>query len=289
MDGLDGEGSGLVSNTIPRAQGSFRRGAIRIATTLLSIVVILGIWQLAISVSDVSSYITKSPMEVLDYLLSGNEGRPPTPAGGRDDIPGMMLVTLYHAGVGFVCGVSFGIIGSLLMVSSKTINSMFLPLAIFLQTVPLVALAPIIYAVFGSGVVTAAVIASVVMFFTLLLNLMTGLRSPTPEMQDLVTVYGGSHRDLLRRVAIPAALPYLFAGLKIAAPATISAAMLYEYLFTFEGLGAAILTSRGYSDYNLMWTVVAISTTASVLLYVLVTWIERAVLGHRYPPRQLIG
>jgi ABC-type nitrate/sulfonate/bicarbonate transport system permease component len=264
-----------------RSGASWLPGAV---TGVITLAVLVAGWQIAVSVSDVSTYLTKTPVDVLEYLFVDGAFTPDSAAERRAALLPMLGVTLGHAGVGLLFGVSVGFVGATLMSVSRTLRAMFLPLALVLQTVPLIAMAPVIYAVFGSGVLTAAVIAGVVTFFPLLMNVTTGLGSASSETVDLVHAYGGGRWQLLRRVQLPSALPHLFAGLKIAAPSTISAATLYEFLFSFEGLGANLLTSRSYSNYGLLWTLVVLTIALALASYGLVVLVERLVLAGRFPP-----
>ncbi|MEO2133713.1 ABC transporter permease subunit [Microbacterium sp.] len=258
--------------------------AASVLTTLATLVVLLVAWQLTVSLSHVSPYLTKTPLDVVDYLFVDGRFKPVAAADRRAALVPMIGVTLMHAGVGLVCGVTLALAGSIAMSLSRGLRTTFLPIALVLQTVPLIAMAPVIYAVFGAGIVTAAVIAAIVTFFPLLMNVTTGLASASPETVDLVRAYGGGRLTLLWRVQLPSALPFLFAGLKIAAPATISAATLYEFLFSFEGLGANLLTSKSYSDYGLLWTLVVVTIALALAAYALVALAERLVLSGRFPP-----
>lgn len=261
-----------------------RRWIRPVLTTLATLVLLLLVWQLAISISHVSPYLTKTPLDVFDYLFVDGRFKPASSAERRAALVPMIAVTLMHAGIGLAFGVTLGVIGSIAMSVSRGLRSTFLPIALVLQTVPLIAMAPVIYAVFGAGVVTAAVIAGVVTFFPLLMNVSTGLASASSETVDLVHAYGGGRVTLLWHVQLPSALPYLFAGLKLAAPATISAATLYEFLFSFEGLGAHLLTSKSYSDYGLLWTLVVVTIALALAAYAVVALVERLVLAGRFPP-----
>lgn len=266
-----------------------RRLLIPVVTTVVTLVVLLAGWQLAITVTDVSPYLTKSPLDVWNYLFVDGAFDPEPAAERRALLAPMIGVTLYHAGIGLLFGVSLGLVGAVLMSVSRTLRAMFLPIALVLQTVPLIAMAPVIYAVLGSGIVTAAAIACVVTFFPLLMNLSAGLAAASPDTIDLVHAYGGGRAQLLFRVQLPASLPYLIAGLKISAPATISAATLYEFLFSFEGLGANLLTSRSYSDYGLLWTLVAVTIALALAAYGLIVLLERLVLAGRFPPESTLA
>lgn len=242
-------------------------------------------WQLAITFSGLSPYLAKTPVDVWRYLFVDGAGNPAEAAERRAALVPMIGVTLGHSAIGLLLGITAGFIGAVALTVSRALRSIFLPLALLLQTVPLIAMAPVIYAVFGSGILTAAVVAAVVTFFPLLMNIGAGLSSSTPETVDLVHAYGGGRWTLLRFVQLPASLPSLFAGLKLAAPATVSAATLYEFLFSFEGLGANLLTSKSYSDYGLLWTLVVITVLLSLAAYGLVVLAETLLLAGRFPPR----
>lgn len=254
--------------------------------TLATALLLLVGWQLAIGLSGLSPYLAKTPVDVWRYLFVDGAGNPAAAAERRAALGPMIGVTVTHSAVGLLLGVGTGFVGAVALTVSRSLRAVFLPLALLLQTVPLIAMAPVIYAVFGSGILTAAVVAAVVTFFPLLMNIGAGLSSSTPETIDLVHAYGGGRWTLLRFVQLPASLPSLFAGLKLAAPATVSAATLYEFLFSFEGLGANLLTSKSYSDYGLLWTLVVITVLLSLTAYGLVVLAETLLLTGRFPSRR---
>ncbi|MDQ1137681.1 ABC-type nitrate/sulfonate/bicarbonate transport system permease component [Microbacterium sp. SORGH_AS 1204] len=255
-----------------------------LCTLATALLLLLG-WQLAITLSGLSPYLAKTPIDVWRYLFVDGGGKPFDAGERRAALAPMIGVTLGHSAVGLLLGVTAGFIGAVALTASRALRSIFLPLALLLQTVPLIAMAPVIYAVFGSGILTAAAVAAVVTFFPLLMNIGAGLTSTSAETVDLVRAYGGGRWTLLRFVQLPASLPSLFAGLKLAAPATVSAATLYEFLFSFEGLGANLLTSKSYSDYGLLWTLVVITVLLSLAAYGLVVAAETLLLAGRFPPR----
>ena len=152
-----------------------------------------------------------------------------------------------------------------------------------LRTVPLLAMAPVIYIIFGNGPVTAALIGTVVVLFPLLVNITVGLRSVSQQSVDLVRVYGGSRFTVLRKVAVPTALPHFFASMRIAVPGAITGAMLYEYLFTSAGLGGTVVTAKAAFDYQLIWASTVFVTIVSVVLYTITAIIEAAVLSEWGP------
>lgn len=255
----------------------------RIGRTLLTILisaVVLGIaWQLAILFLHASPFLAKKPIDVWNYLFVDQPLLPQTAAQHREVLFGLLGVTLFHSLVGFVFGVGASIVIAVVFTLIRPIEFMFMPIAMLLRTVPLLAMAPVIYLIFGNGLITAAFIGGVVVFFPLLVNLTLGFRSVSAQSVDLIRVYGGSRWTIMRKVAIPTALPYFFASMRIAVPGAITGAMLYEWLFTYQGLGAAITTAKASSDYGQIWAITVVITLVSILFYTLATFVETAVLA----------
>jgi ABC-type nitrate/sulfonate/bicarbonate transport system permease component len=259
----------------------------RIGRTLLTIVisaVVLGVlWDVTLIALHANSFIAKEPIDVWNYLFVNDPTSQTTAAANRANLFSLLWVTLGHASVGFAFGVGGAVVIALIFALVRPLEFMFMPIAMVFRTVPLLAMAPLIFLVFGTGLVTAAFVGGVLVFFPLLVNLALGFRSVSPQSVDLVSVYGGTRWTILRKVAIPTALPHFFASMRIAVPGSIAGAMLYEWLFTYQGLGAAITSAKSQSDYGQIWAIVVFVTVVSIVLYTIVTFIETAVLAQWGP------
>ncbi len=261
-----------------------RRIGTTVATVLISLVIFALLWQIALRALHVNSYVGKTPVDVVRYLFVDNPMTPDaTAADNRAHLFGLLGVTLWHALLGFVFGTGSSIVVAVVFALARPIEFMFMPIAMLLRTVPLLAMAPVIYLIFGNGAVTAAFVGAVVVFFPLLVNLALGFRSVGAQAIDLIHVYGGNRWTIMIKVAFPTALPYFFASMRIAVPGAITGAMLYEWLFTYQGLGAGIVTAKSQSDYPQLWTIVAFVTVVSIVLYTIATIVETAVLGRWGP------
>ncbi|MGC4934515.1 ABC transporter permease [Gordonia sp. DT30] len=258
--------------------GALRRLGITIVETVVSLAIVAGIWVAVLNTKDVSSYIAKTPTDVWNYLFSGAQA-----GAHRSDIGGLLAVTMGNAGLGLLSGVVGAVLVAMAFALAKPVEYMFMPLAMLLRTVPLLAMAPVIYIVFGNGKVTAALVGAVVVFFPILVNMALGFRSVSSQLIDLIVVNGGNRWTVVTRAALPAALPYFFAALRIAVPGAIMAAMLYEWLFTYTGLGAGIVSAKTDSDYPKMWTITVVATISSVLAYTITTAVESLVLERFIP------
>lgn len=271
----------LSASTANAIRYTARRTGITVGTILLSALILAVLWQVAIVVVGQSPFIAKGPIDVVNYFTrDGSDG---TAGEHRALLAGLLGVTLSDAALGFVIGLALSITISIAFVLFRPIEFMFMPIAMLLRTVPLLAMAPVIYIIFGNGRVTAALIGTVVVLFPVLVNLTVGLRSVSQQSVDLVTVYGGHRLTVLRKVAIPTALPHLFASMRIAVPGAITGAMLYEYLFTTTGLGAAVTSAKAAFDYPQLWAATVLATIVSIVLYTITTIIEAAVLSEWGP------
>ncbi|MET0525357.1 MAG: ABC transporter permease subunit [Nocardioides sp.] len=236
--------------------------------------VTLLMWVLLLELVDVSPLVVRRPTDVFAYLFSD-----PDAADNRAQVFGPLRQTLLDAGVGFVAGLLVATALATGMVLSKGVEAASMPAVMLVRTVPLVALAPIITLIFGNGFACVAVMSGIVVLFPALVTVLYGLRSVSPQMDDLVRVYGGSRWDVLRRVAYPTALPSIFAAVRISVPGAITGALIAEYFTTTDSVGKAVNTSLALYRYDQLWSLVVVVTLASVLLYTLAQACEGFVLA----------
>jgi ABC-type nitrate/sulfonate/bicarbonate transport system permease component len=238
------------------------------------VAVTLLMWVLLLRLADVSPLVVRQPQDVFHYLFTD-----PDAAENRSEVLGPLWQTLLDAGIGFVAGLLAATLLATGMVLSKGVEAASMPVVMLVRTVPLVALAPIITLIFGNGFACVAVMSGIVVLFPALVNIAFGLRSVTPQMRDVVHVYGGSSWDVLRRVAYPTALPSIFAAIRISVPGAITGALIAEYFTTTDSVGKAVNTSLALYRYDQLWSLVVVVTLASVVLYMVAQACERVVLA----------
>ncbi|MGV9679597.1 ABC transporter permease [Nocardia sp. NPDC003482] len=219
--------------------------------------------------------VGKTPTDVWTYL-SGSDS-------ARTAIVSDLQLTLRDAAIGFGVGMLAALVMAALFVTLPAVEQSFLPVAMLLRSVPLVALTPIIVLVFGRGLVGVTVLAAIVVFFPALVMISTGLRSASAQAMELVAAYGGSRWTRLRLVAVPAALPSVFAAARISVPGALIGALLGEWLGSGAGLGASLIRAIPTFQYNKLWASIAVVTVVSVLLYAIVGVVENVVLA-RFGP-----
>ena len=159
-----------------------------------------------------------------------------------------------------------------------TLSRALLPIALVTQTMPLVALTPLLVLLLGRGTAVIVAITVSVTFFPAYVTMAQGLSLVPQAAFDLVRAYGAGVRRELMLVAVPSALPYLFTAAKLAVPRALLGVMIAEWLATGTGLGYLLNQSRGYLDYGMVWTVALVSVLVSIMFYQLVALIEADVL-----------
>ncbi|MFO1068953.1 MAG: ABC transporter permease subunit [Geminicoccaceae bacterium] len=229
-------------------------------------------WALALLLGT-SPIVFKTPAGVADYLLLG-----PTAASAQARLAAALLQTLPLAFLGLAAGLAFAFALAVLGEVRPTLASALLPVALVTQTMPLVALTPLLVLLLGRGVAVTLAITVSVTFFPAYVAIAQGLRLVPQAAFDLTRAYGSGWLAELRLVAIPSALPYLMAAARLAVPRALLGVMIAEWLATGRGLGNLLNQSRGYLDYGMIWSVALVSVLVSILAYELVTIAESRLL-----------
>ena len=265
-----------------------RRAGRALVTIVVAVVVLALLWTALLTVFRISTFVGKSPWDVWQYLFTE---RPPrgvrpaslTAAAARSASFGALGTTLVNAAIGFVSGMVAATVIAIAMVSWRPFEFAFLPIAIVLRSVPLVAMAPLLLLIFGQGSLSIAVIAGIVVLFPALVNIVLGLSGAPQQAIDVVRVNGGSAARVMTTVRIPAALPQFLASARISVPGAIVGSMLAEWLVGFEGMGGVLSNYNGTGNYGGVWTIVALAVVVSIVLYEVMTIVEAALLARWGP------
>ncbi len=194
---------------------------------------------------------------------------------------GAALYTWREAAIGFVAGTILGIGLATAFVHSRLLERAFVPYVIASQTIPIVALAPMIVFAFGTSIVSVAIVATYLTFFPVTIAMIRGLRSPDPRALDLMRSYAASPWAIFWKLRMPASLPYLFTALKISATASIVGAIIGEGPGGVnDGLGRAIINfnNQYISGPEKLWATILIAAVLGIASYGLVQIAERYTL-----------
>ncbi|GAB2567270.1 ABC transporter permease [Microlunatus antarcticus] len=282
-----------VANAAPVAERVSNAGVAaaalrRLGTSLLVVVVALVVlavaWVALLRLFDVSSFVGKTPLDVFGYLFSDAPARAVrasnlTAETARSQLFDAWLVTVGDAAIGFVTGLVVASVIAALFVLVKPFEFAFMPIAMLLRSVPLVAMAPVLLLIFGQGKLGIATIGAIVVLFPALVNIVLGLRSASPMSLDLIKVNGGTDLKMLLMVRVPSALPALFASIRISVPGAIVGAMLAEWLSGFTGLGGILNAYKGRGNFSGVWAIVVVSVVTSIVGYAVAAVVEAAALA----------
>ena len=195
------------------------------------------------------------------------------------------LFTAKEAAVGFALGASVGFALGVLMAHSRLAQRGFLPYVVASQTVPILAVAPIVVIYLGTLHVTAwfsvAVIAAYLTFFPVTINALRGLQSADPRALELMRSYAASRWSILWRLRVPASLPYVFSALRVAATGSVVGAIVGELPSSIQdGLGGAILNFAQYYTFQptSLWATNVVAAALGIVFFVAVVVAERLVV-----------
>ena len=261
--------------TVPSA--SRTRWASRLRTLVpaaLLFMLVLVVWQAVVVLFDVPAYIIPSPTEIAGELAV--EG---------PDLAADLGWTMLEAVLGFLVGSSFAIVTAVVFVHVPIVERAAFPWAIVLQTVPIIAIAPLLTIWFGFTLVPKVAIAAIICFFPVLVNTTRGLRSVSTEAFELMSVLSASKRQILWRLRVPSSLPYVFAGLRVAATLSVIGAIVAEFTGSDRGIGYVIVQASYRLDTRLMFAAIVLSCLGGILFFGFIGWLERSAL--RWPDARL--
>lgn len=183
--------------------------------------------------------------------------------------------TLLRALGGFAIGAGLGFLLALLMKLSGLVEKLIFPYLMLIQLIPVLGLAPIILAITGDINRSRLVIAAILSFYPVAANTLAGFKAVTKDKYDLMFTYAAKKRQLYTKVLIPSAVPYLFTGLKIAAPMAITASILVDTLQGDGGLGCMLSQSLKHAmSIYVFWLIVFFSAFIGIFSTYLISWIE---------------
>ena len=197
---------------------------------------------------------------------------------------GAALYTWREAAIGFLMGALLGLVLATIFVHSRLLERAAVPYVVASQTIPIVALAPMIVFAFGPNVTSVVIIATYLTFFPVTIAMIRGLRAPDPRALELMRSYAAGRWAIYRKVRLPASIPYLFTALKIAATASIVGAIIGEGPGGIpNGLGRAIINfnQQYITGPEKLWAAILVSSILGISFFVVIRVAELVVLRGR--------
>lgn len=244
-----------------------RRTHARWVAPTVTLVALVALWQLVCSVGLVPSYLLPSPVQVVEALVA--------------DLPLLLshsVTTIAEAVIGLALGVAVGFAVAVLMDRFEVVYRALDPIVTVSQTIPTVAIAPLLVLWFGYGLMPKVLLVVLGTFFPVTVSLASGFRSVDPDAIDLMRSMGASRAQIFRYAKLPAAMGQFFAGLRISATYAVVGAVVSEWLGGFVGLGVYMTRVRKSYSYDKMFAVILIISALSLALMGLVSAQRRACM-----------
>lgn len=235
-------------------------------------VVVLVIWQIAVVALDIKPFVLPSPTSIAEQF-----GKSIT------TIWSGVRVTGANALIGLALGAVVGIIAAIVAALVRAFDEITVPIVTAAAVVPIVALAPVLYTMFGAGAETARqLVAALAVFIPVYVNTLKGLRQVRPVHRDLMRAYATTPWQATRTVTLPGALPFLFTGLRIASSLAVISALIAEYFGgPIGGLGKSITSAAASSNYPLAYAYVLGSIILGLVFYCVTLALETLASRHR--------
>ena len=237
------------------------------ALTPVIYAVLVAMWEAGARIFHVPAWILPAPSVI---ALTAIEWAP--------ELAFNSLVTLRETVVGFFVALAFSVPLAVVIAFTSLTRRILYPILLGLQSVPKVALAPLVILWFGIGNWPKVIIVILVCFFPILVNLVAGFEATPKAMLDLMLSLRASRWAIFRRLRVPIATPYLFTGCKIAITFAVIGAVISEFVAAQEGLGYLILISTAQSQTPLAFAAIIMLTIISVVLFYCVEFLERRLV-----------
>jgi ABC-type nitrate/sulfonate/bicarbonate transport system permease component len=234
---------------------------------LLLVGALLVAWEAYCRLAGVSPVVLPAPSRILDQLWTF-----------RADAVRHALPTLTETATGLAVSVVVSVAAAVLMDRFETVRRALAPLLVASQTVPVVAIAPLLVLWFGFGLAPKILIVVLVTFFPVTIALLDGFAAASGEAIDLLRSFGAGRGQVFRKLRWPAALPSFFTGLRIAATYGVIGAVFGEYVGAYEGLGIWMQLSQNAFRTDLVFAAILLAAVLSVALFGLVVVLERLVI-----------
>lgn len=253
-----------------------RRAFAGLGWSLAGLVVVLLAWFAFIGATGLPRTLMNSPIEVWNSLVAS-----PRASLTRETLLTALLQSGVPAIIGAAAGITLAVILAIALNAFPSVSRAVMPFAFISQTIPLVALAPLIAIIFGRGTLTIVLVTVSVTFFPSLITMIQGLASAPSGPLEVMRSVNASPMAVLRMVTLPNATPYILASVRLAVPRALTGVLIAEQFITGTGLGGLLGVSRGYLDYRMMWNITVVAALVSLVLYMLAQAGEQAVLRRR--------
>jgi NitT/TauT family transport system permease protein len=237
------------------------------ATLVVSLAVLIAIWQIVVSVGHMQSYILPSPKSVIEDLWNGVTA----PIDSSASLLNQFWITFQAALIGLCIGVGSGVLIGGVSAQFKLAERVIMPYVFAVQTMPKIALAPLILIWFGFDQTPKVVLASAMAFFPMMVNTFAGMKLARADHLNLFRALGSTRINVLLKLRLPTALPMIFAGIELAVVQSLLGAVVIELIAGQQGIGVQIIRLEALSNTAGIFAALVLLSLAGVILH----WIVR--------------
>ena len=238
---------------------------------LLAIFTFLLIWQLVVMIFGIKEFILPSPITTFSYLLIPE-------LASQYNWPIHIGTTLVEILLGFAVTAIVGIFVAVVMTWSRFLEQIIRPIITLFYSLPKIALAPLFLLWFGYGIIPNVMIAFLVAFFPIVINTAVGLNAVEEDLLDLVHYLHASKLQVLVKIRLPNALPFIFSGFKISATLCVVGAIVGEFIASFQGLGFVLKQAQGLMDTPPMFASLILISILGLSLFGFIALLEQWVM-----------
>lgn len=239
----------------------------RVLVPISGAIIGIALWWGIVEIFDVPDYVAPTPGAVFETLV--NE---------RTLLLENLWPTAYESILGFAIGNVIAILAAIAFVHSRSVERSLFPVAVFIQTLPLVAVAPILILIFGQGPASKIIIAALIVLFPTLVNMVKGFHSISAQHLELFRVMSASKPETFWKARTFASLPFLFTSLKIASTTAVIGAIVAEWVGAGEGLGYLIINATYNFQTGLLYATMIVASLLALSMFAIVTLIEKLVV-----------
>jgi NitT/TauT family transport system permease protein len=237
---------------------------------VIGLVSLIALWQAVITGFQVRPFIAPDPLTVAKAIWQH-----------RQLLWDNIRPTAAEALLGFALGNAIGFLLATIFVHSQFLRSTYFPVVVLFNTIPIIALSPVLILVFGLTMTSKVAIAAIICMFPTLVNTLRGLESVSHSEMELMKILSANKREVFFRLRLPRSLPFVFTALKIAATSSVIGAIVSEWVGAEKGIGMLIIQSTFDYRTDVLYASIAMSSALALSMFGAVTLLERYVVKWR--------
>jgi ABC-type nitrate/sulfonate/bicarbonate transport system permease component len=234
---------------------------------VLIVLVLLGVWEGYVRLWEVPKWLLPAPSVIIMTLVVS-----------RELLLDHTLVTLLEVVVGFALALLCGVLLACGIAASRTLKRALYPFVIASQMVPIIVIAPLLLIWVGYGLTPKVIVVALTAFFPIVVNMVDGLQAVDPDVVNLLRTMGASRWQIFVKVQVPAALPFLFSGLRVAMAVSVIGAIIGEWMGSSQGLGYLMIRSKPQFLTERVFAAIVVLSVMGTALFVLVGVVEKCAI-----------